>query len=173
MKRLFLLIALAGAAAMVSCSSASKAVKSETDAANAQVVASMLDSRVYKMDFNRAYPSSGPSFALTYPYYVSVIRDRVESFLPYFGRTYSLPYGGGEGLRFDAPMLDYEAVQGKKGQQVVTFKARTEEDTYQFRIEIYPTGGTYLSINALNKQSMSFNGQVDLDAEFELIRITD
>lgn len=167
------MIALLGMLVMVSCGTASQAVRSEADQANAEVVATMLGNRVYKMDFDHGFPIAGPSFSLNYPYYVSVIRDRVESFLPYFGRAYSIPYGGGEGLRFDAPMTDYEIRQDRKGRNIVTFEARTDEDRYQFRIEIYPTGETYLTVSAVQKQAMSFSGQMDLDPEFELIRLAE
>lgn len=158
---------------MVSCSATSKVAKTNEDSANAELVTIMLEKRMFKMDFARAYPTAGPSFSLTYPYFVSVIRDRVESFLPYFGRAYSIPYGGGEGLRFEAPITNYRMTDGKKGKRIVTFDARTTEDNYQFRIEIYPTGETYLTVNASQKQSMSFSGTIDFDVEFEAVRISD
>lgn len=158
---------------MVSCSATSKVAKTNEDSANAELVTIMLEKRMFKMDFSRAYPTAGPSFSLTYPYFVSVIRDRVESFLPYFGRAYSIPYGGGEGLRFEAPITNYRMTDGKKGKRIVTFDARTTEDNYQFRIEIYPTGETYLTVNASQKQSMSFSGTIDFDVEFEAVRISD
>lgn len=171
MKKLIFLIALVGSAAMISCGTTSSAAKSEVDRIAAEQVSVMLGEKVYKMDFNRAYPTSAPPFSLNYPYFVSVIRDRVESFLPYFGRAYSIPYGGGEGLHFDAPISNYKVVTGKKDKKIVTFDARTAEDNYQFRIEIYPTGETNLSVGASQRQSMSFSGHIDLDAEFELMRI--
>jgi hypothetical protein len=173
MKRVSFIVALFGLLVMSSCGATSGVARSETDKANAEVVASMLTNRLYKMDFNRGYPTAGPSLPLNYPYFVSIIRDRVESFLPYFGRAYNIPYGGGEGLRFTAPIENYKMTQGRKEQQIVTFDARTAEDSYQFRIEIYPTGETYLTVGASQKQAMSFSGQVDLDAKFEAIRITE
>jgi hypothetical protein len=173
MKKVSFIAVILGLAAIVSCGTASKATLSAADAANAEVVTTMLDNRVYKMDFDRAYPTAGPSFTLNYPYYVSIIRDRVESFLPYFGRAYNVAYNGGEGLHFDAPIEDYKTTKGRKGQLEVTFQARTTEDNYRFRIEVYPNGETRLSVSAMRKQSMSFSGHMDLDAEFEVIRVTE
>jgi hypothetical protein len=158
---------------LASCGGASKAVRSEADKANAEVVTSMLEKKVYKMDFDRGYPTAGPSIPLNSRYYVSIIRDKVESFLPYFGRAYNIPYGGGEGLSFTAPITDYKMTQDRKGRWVVTFNARTAEDRYQFRIEIYPTGSAYLSVTATQKQTMSFSGHIDFDAEFELRRVVE
>jgi hypothetical protein len=173
MKRISFIVALLAMVMMTSCGITSKATLSEVDKANAEVVTSMLENKVYKMDFDRASSMARASFSLNYPYYVSVIHDRVESFLPYFGRAYNVPYGGGEGLNFTAPISDYKMTQDRKGRWVVTFDARTTEDLYQFRIEIYPAGSTYLSVSSTQKQVMSFNGKVDLDAEFELMRVTE
>ncbi len=80
-------LALAGAG----CSASRSAVMSEADIITARQIGEMLDEHLYKFDFDRAYPMSAPSFPLSSPYYVSVIGDRVESFLPYFseGRTTS------------------------------------------------------------------------------------
>ncbi len=177
MKRLFIIIALAGMTA-TACSTTQSSTKSTAktastsaaDAQNQQLVQQMLDKKMYKVDFDRAYPTSGPSFALTSPYFVSVTGDRVESYLPYFGRAYSIPYGGGEGLRFEAPITDYTAQTGKKGQQVISFNARTSEDDYTFNYEIYNTGEAYLNINAVNKQGMSFSGNVDLEPDFKAVK---
>jgi hypothetical protein len=171
MKKISLAVAMLAIMVLTSCGTASKAVRSEADQATAEVVTTMLQKGVYKMDFNRGYSSSGPSFPLNYPYYVSVIKGRVESFLPYIGRAYNVPYGGGEGLNFTAPISDYKMTQDKKGRWIVTFDARTTEDRYWFRVEIYPAGDVYLSVNATQKQSMSFSGNVDLDPEFELIKV--
>ncbi len=172
MKRLFVILALVGSmAAMASCSATQSAAASEKDAATQQLVQQMLDKRMYKVDFDRAFPMAGPSFALNYPYFVSVIGDRVESFLPYFGRAYTIPFGGGEGLSFEAPITGYSVKEGKKGQHLITFNARSDEDDYTFNLEIYPTGEAFLNINAINKQGMSFDGNMDLDPKFEVIKV--
>jgi hypothetical protein len=173
MKRVNFIVALLFFVVMVSCGTTSKATRSATTEANAEVVTTMLQTRVYKIDFNRGFPIAGPSFAITSPYFVSVIKDRVESYLPYIGRAYNVPYGGGEGLNFDAPITDYKTTQDRKGRQIVTFNARTAEDNYQFRAEIYPSGVTHLTITSTQKQAISFSGNIDLDAEFELIQVAE
>lgn len=174
MKRLGLIaVILAGVVSITSCSSTRSVVHSEADEVRQQFIGQMLQKKMYKVDFTRAYPQGGPSFTMNYPYFVSVIGDRVESFLPYFGRAYSIPYGGGEGLHFEAPVRDYSMKEGKKGQQVITFNARTDEDDYNFNLEVYPSGEAYLSINAVHKQGMSFSGNIDEDPEFEVLRLAD
>jgi hypothetical protein len=173
MKKISLGVAMLAIMVLTSCGTASKTVRSEVDKATAEVVTAMLQKEVYKMDFDRGYSSSGPSFPLNHPYYVSVIKGRVESFLPYIGRAYNVPYGGGEGLNFTAPISDYKMTQDRKARWIVTFDARTSEDRYRFRVEIYPAGEAYLSVQATQKQSISFSGHIDLDPEFELMRVNE
>ena len=159
------------AVSMFACSATRPAVVTEADTVKSAQVAEMLQNRLYKVDFDRAFPMSAPSFALNYPYYVSIIGERVESFLPYFGRAYNIPYGGGEGLRFAAPVTDYATETGRKGQYEISFNARTDEDNYNFMLEVYPTGEAYLTVTSIQRQTISFSGTVDLDPEFEAVRV--
>jgi hypothetical protein len=152
------------------CSASRSAVMSEADMVTAAQIEEMLAARLYKVDFTRAYPASAPSFHLNYPYFISVIDDRVESFLPYFGRAYMLPYGGGEGLRFEGRISGYTQSIKKKGQREITFSARTGEDEYDFTLTVRPTGECDLTVMPMNKQSISFSGEIDLDPEFEAVR---
>ncbi len=158
---------------MFACSStrATSSPPSPADAAKTEHIALMLENKLYKVDFTRASPISGPSFTLNYPYYVSVIGDRVESFLPYFGRAYMVPYGGGEGLRFTAPTRNYKMEIDKRGRYQISFEAQTSEDNYTFELEIYPTGESRLAIYAMKKQRISFSGDIDMDPEFEAVRL--
>ncbi len=152
------------------CSASRSVVMSDADRVTASQVDEMLTGRLYKVDFSRAYPMSAPSFPLNAPYFISVIDDRVESFLPYFGRAYSVAYGGGEGLRFAAPITDYTDVVKRNGRREIKFTATTDEDRYDFTLTVFPTGESDLSVTAFRKQSISFTGQVDLDPEFEAVR---
>ncbi len=158
---------------MSACSSTRGAstAPSAVEAAKMEHIATMLQNRLYKVDFTRAYPVSGRAFTLNYPYFVSIIGDRVESFLPYFGRAYLLPVGGGEGLRFTAPTRNYEMTIDKRGRYQISFDARTSEDDYTFELEVDRMGRSSLTVYAQKKQAISFGGEVDPDPEFEAVRL--
>lgn len=160
------------AASALSCSPASSLSKGamEADSVKSVQIAEMLENRLYKVDFDLAIPLSAPSFPLNYPYYVSVIGGHVESFLPYFGRAWNIPYDGGEGLRFRAAIGDYKAGVGRKGRHRIVFDARTAEDGYTFDLEVYPSGQAYLTVYSSRRQSISFSGRIDLDPEFEEVK---
>jgi hypothetical protein len=159
--------------AAAGCGTSKQAVMSEADMVTAAQIDTMLAERLYTVYFQRAYPMGGPSFMLTHPYFISVIDDRVESFLPYFGRAYTIPYGGGEGLRFAAPISDYTDEVKRNGRRVISFDAATREDRYRFSLTVFPVGSCNLTVTAGQKQSISFSGEIDMDPEFEAVRIVE
>ncbi len=170
-KALFMSMVCILALVVTGCTVSKSVVVSDADRVTAGQIEKMVAERLFKVDFTRAYPMSAPSFPLNYPYYISVIGDRVESFLPYFGRAYTAVYGGGEGLRFEAPISDYTETLKKNGRREIDFTAVTDEDRYEFSLTIFPLGECDLSISAFRKQSISFSGQIDLDPEFKAVKV--
>ena len=60
-------------------------------------VKELIESKRFTIDVNRAIPMGGRSLNLTSPYSLEMRGDSAISYLPYFGRAYSAPYGGGDG----------------------------------------------------------------------------
>lgn len=119
-----------------------------------------IESKNYKIRANTALPTGWRSVSLDSRYSVEVRQDSVFSNLPYYGRAYRLPYGGGEGLIFDAPITDYKVKDGKKGAIEIEFKARTREDSYRFLLTIYPNGNSSIKVFTDNRQSIDFIGEM-------------
>lgn len=133
----------------------------EKEAKEKQVVKELLESSRYKIEVDRMVPMSGPSKHLTSPYSLELKGDSISSYLPYFGQAYSLPYGGGKGLIFDAPITDYKlAFNKKKEVATVKFKCKTEEDNFTYIIEVYSNGSSTIRIQPVNRQSISFYGEL-------------
>lgn len=166
-----LIVILAVSISACSSTRAASSQPSEAEKAKMEMISTMLQSKLYKVDFTQAYPASEGMFMLRNPYFISIIGDRVESFLPYMGRTYVLPADGGEGLRFTAPVTGYKMTTDKRGKYKISFDARTAEDNYTFELEVDPMGASHLDIYARRKQDISFGGQIDMDPEFEAVRI--
>ena len=82
-------------------------------AEHAKGVKAALQERKYEIAVSRMYPSRGTSKSLSYGYSVEVRNDSLISYLPYFGRAYNVPYGGGSALNFSAPILNYQESQQK------------------------------------------------------------
>ncbi len=83
-------------------------------------------------------PMRGRSIPLTSSYSLTIRNDSVISYLPYYGRAYSIPYGGGDGLNFKTMLKEYNVKMDKKGNAVIEFVARNPEDRYEFRAKVFP-----------------------------------
>ena len=130
-----------------------------------QAVKEQIVSEKYKISVSTAYPRRGKTVYLSSPYSLEIRNDSVISYLPFYGRAYSIPYGGGDGLIFKAPLDEYEMKMNKKGAAKIEFIARSPEDRFKFSLTIYPNGSTSINVNTQNRESISFSGEM---AEKEL-----
>lgn len=119
-----------------------------------------IDSKHFTIEVDRALPLRGRSVHLTSPYSLELRGDSVFSYLPYFGRAYNVPYGGGNGMRFEKPMTEYAVTYGKKGKTILLFDTKTDDDKYTFFIEIYPNGSATIQVTPVNRQSISYYGEI-------------
>lgn len=134
--------------------------KKEKQEKERQELKEVIDSYKFSVDVNTAYPRRGKTVYLTSPYSLEVKNDSLVSWLPYYGRAYSVPYGGGEGLIFKTSIDDYNVEYTKKGAAKIILKARTKEDTYKFIINIYPGGLANIDVTMVNRDGISFTGQL-------------
>lgn len=126
-----------------------------------QAVKEQIVSEKYKISVSTAYPRRGKTVYLSSPYSLEIRNDSVISYLPFYGRAYSIPYGGGDGLIFKAPLDEYEMKMNKKGAAKIEFIARSPEDRFKFSLTIYPNGSTSINVNMQNRESISFSGEME------------
>lgn len=136
--------------------------RSEKKARTERAVKEAVDAKRYKINVDRMQPMRGSSRTLTTNYSIEVRNDSVLSYLPYFGVAYTAPYGGGKGLNFSEPITDYKTEQLKKGRVKINFKTRSEDDSYEYSLTIFPNGSTSLHVLPNNKQSISFTGDMEI-----------
>lgn len=136
--------------------------KKEKKQQTEQAVREAIDAKKYKIDVNRVMPMKGGSKHLTSDYSLEIRNDSIYSYLPYFGVAYTIPYGGGKGLNFNAPLSEYTSEYSKKGNARITLKVRNEEDNYIYNITIYPNGTSSIQVTPTNRQSISFSGEMDI-----------
>ena len=141
---------------------ASKDLQKAEKAANEAALREAIANRSFVVEVNRALPMNMSSRMLNSSYTLTVNGNSMKSHLPYFGRAYSVAYGGGEGLIFDAVILDYELSLDKKGKALITFNAESKEDRFAFRIHILPNGSSSIEVTSMNRQPISFNGKAFL-----------
>ncbi len=149
--------------AIAACSSLTSAEKAERDAKTAQTVEKALAERHYKVVISMMNPRRGRAVNVSPDFSLEVKGDTLVSYLPYFGRAYNVPYGGGKGLNFTAPISEYYSAKGRKGATLITMKAVNEEDVYSFRLEIFSNGSTSIDLTARERESISYSGQIEVE----------
>ena len=145
---------------MAACSTLTPAEKAERQAKVAQAVEKALAGRHYKVGISMMYPPRGKAVNVSPDYSLEVKGDTLISYLPYFGRAYNVPYGGGKGLNFTAPIAEYNTGKGRKGATLVTIKVMNEEDIYTYLLEIHDTGSTSVDVRSREREPISYSGNM-------------
>ncbi|MBO7635227.1 MAG: DUF4251 domain-containing protein [Paludibacteraceae bacterium] len=123
-------------------------------------VTNALNNRDYKIAVDRMYPMRGSSRHVSYGYSVEVRNDTLISYLPYFGRAYNVPYGGGKGLNFSAPIGSYQEFMKGNGQRHIEIGVTNDEDTYFYTIEVFDNGSSSVDVRARQRERISYSGNV-------------
>ena len=139
--------------------------KKERKEQKAKDIKEMIESGRFTIDVDRALPMGGRTVNLTTPYSLEMRGDSAISYLPYFGRAYSLPYGGGDGMRFEESITDYQSTFDKKGTARIKFAARTKEDTFRFDVQVFSNGSAIISVTPANRQNITYQGELALKKE--------
>lgn len=148
--------------AMISCASTdpSGLSKAERRQQQAMMVQKALLDRNYTISVQSAHPSSGAPINLSSPYSLKVKGDTVVSYLPFFGRAYSLPYGGGKGLNFTGKVISYETSRNKK-EYNIKMGVDSDEDQYTYYIDVYENGRAVMLVTSRNRSNITFYGEMD------------
>jgi len=160
------LIFLAGLMTVVtlgitSCFSSNAVSKNELS----QAVKKQIEERNFTIEVTRMLPMNGRSSELTSLYSLTVNNDAIDSHLPYSGTGYSVPYGGGQGLTFKAPITVYTEKFDSKGTADISFQTRSEDDNYHYRIQIFTNGSSSIHVTPNNRQAISFYGNLKMKEE--------
>lgn len=110
-----------------------------------------------------AHPTGYRSIYLS-PYYdVKVVTDTVTAYLPYYGRAYSASMNPSEGgYRFTSTDFEYRANPGqRKGRWEAVITINDLDRPVTFRFDIWENGTARLDVTDVNRQSISFQGNVE------------
>lgn len=151
----------------IGASIASAQSKKEKRKQKELIVKEIVESENYKIDVTTAYPRRGHMVPLTSPYSLEIRNDSVFSHLPYFGRAYSIPYGGGSGLMFKAPIEKYQMIYNKHGVAKAELTARSEEDKIKFYFTISPNGSSNIDATMQQRESIRFSGELAIPEKTE------
>lgn len=129
-------------------------------AQRAEAVEKVLASKHFVVDVSMTYPQGSAAVPATSDYSLEVRGDTLVSYLPYFGRAYNIPYGGGKGLNFSAPIGSYHAARDAKGLTRIRIVVGNEEDTYTYNLEVFDNGRATIDVIANEREPISYGGEL-------------
>ncbi|HEY0433290.1 MAG TPA: DUF4251 domain-containing protein [Chitinophagaceae bacterium] len=125
-----------------------------------------ITGKSYVFHAQTAIPQAGGARHLTTDYTLKVEKNVLISDLPFFGRAYSIPYGGGNGgFNFTSQQFDYTVAPRKKGGWQIDIKPHDVQDFREFILTVSSNGYATLQANSNNRQPISFTGVVNAPAE--------
>lgn len=160
----YLLLLLSAACLMLNVSCASTQASAEKQA-QALEIRKKVENGDFTFKATYAYPTGFRSMYLS-PYYdVKVKSDTVVAYLPYYGRAYSAPMDPTEGgIKFTSTDFDYNVKPGKKnGNWLVDIRFNDTKREILFFFDIWENGTARLNVTDTNRQSISFNGNIEVN----------
>lgn len=122
----------------------------------------LTESGNFIFEADRALPQSGAPVDLTTNYGFLKIKEDSTAVadLPFFGRAYSVDYGGNGGIEFSGKMeeLEYSKNSEKK---TISYSFKVKDDDY-FRIsfDISYSGDASLNVISQNRSSIRYYGDI-------------
>lgn len=124
-------------------------------------IADAIESKQYQFQARSAQPLRGRTVQLTSLYDLKVTGDSVIAFLPYFGRAYTAPIDPGEGgINFSSTDFGYRQSEPAGGGWTIEITPRDVNDTRKLLLSVSANGYSSLQVTSLNRQPISFNGNV-------------
>ncbi len=154
-------VLIAGSVLSSLAQSNKKLSKDEKRERLAAKVKDSIDNKSFTINVNMAYPQSHAAINLTSNYSLRLIGDSIISYLPYYGRAYRVPYGGGKALNFSDKVIDYKTTYPKKNLTRILFTVKNDEDTYKYTIEVYDNASSTINVSSNQRQYISFSGELE------------
>ena len=125
-------------------------------------IENMVNSSQFVFVANRVTPLRGSSRYLTSSYDVTVKKDTLVCYLPFFGRATQAPMDLSQGgIQFRSVNFTYE-VNSKNGKQWdVVIKPNDNSDVQQMYFNIFPNGNANLNVVSSHKDPISFSGHIE------------
>ncbi|HAR37705.1 MAG: hypothetical protein A2W86_06720 [Bacteroidetes bacterium GWD2_45_23] len=137
-------------------------------AAEKEQIAADIRHAVERCDFifeaTYAYPTGYRSVYLSPYYNVKVSPDTVKVYLPYYGRAYRAPMDPREGgFNFTSTDFEYKLIPVKgKGNWQTEVTILDLDRPVTFRFDIWENGTARLDVNDMNRQAISFQGNIEI-----------
>lgn len=159
-----LLVLIIAIVSLISCTSVKNGSEKVSAEQKALQIHDSVEARTLKVTFNYVTPMRMPPHYLTTSYSIRLKGDTIDSYLPYFGRAYtSNPATNDRSpLSFKGTVQDLTTSKGRKGEYKLGITTRNDNEQIKFLLTIYPNGQAYLNVSSYNRETIDFNGEMDL-----------
>lgn len=124
-------------------------------------VKKMVESSQYIFVAQYAIPMSGRTRNLNSEYDLTVSKDSLNAYLPYFGRAYQAPMDPSQGgIKFISVKFDYKTTKTKKGGWDVLMTTKDQSDNNRLTLYISTNGTATLQVGSTFKQPITFTGYI-------------
>lgn len=155
---------------------------SSQNTANSQMVNSLVSSDEFTFHAERANPTNydvinvvnsipnAPQLRVFQisgqNYGIELKKNQMDVVLPYFGRAFTSTYGSTDNsYRFTSKDFSVTKSQSKKGNWIYKIKPNDVKNVSDINIEIFKNGKALTSIRSNDRQPISYDGYISLNAE--------
>lgn len=160
MKRILLFSTILVTMLLAACGTSNGLTKAEREAQVVQQVQAAVDAQRFTIAVDWMKPLGGMPRHVSSTYQLKVDGDEVDSYLPYVGEAYRLPYGGGKGLNFKGKIYNYQVLRSTSNRYVIEFDVKSDEEAYRYRIDLFTNGKAIIDIIGQDRDAISFDGEM-------------
>lgn len=96
--------------------------------------------------------------------FLRISGDSITSYLPYFGeRQMNIDFGGTNGgIQLQGIMENYTVTKGINNSVILSFKAKSKQESYNIQIKLYPNLNAVIHLNGNSRSPISYSGRVEV-----------
>lgn len=138
-----------------------KELKAEKELQQQKEIEALIDSKDFVFEAQKVTPQGGRFIILDYnTYFLKFNTEKTTCDLPFFGRGFNVPYGGGDGgIKFEGTPENIR-VEKKKNSYIFRATIKGKNDVYDLLFSIFNNKTASLSINSNNRASISYDGLI-------------
>jgi hypothetical protein len=129
---------------------------------NEGTLKSLLANKNFIFKAQSAWPLQGTVVQLNPGFDMRLLTDSINTYLPYFGRSYQAGYNSNNGgINFTSTKFEYKLKEKGKGGWELVIKPVDAKDVTQLSYSISTNGYATLQVTSNNRQAISFYGVVE------------
>lgn len=137
-----------------------KELKAERELKKQKEIEELIKAQKFDFEAQKVTPQGGRFIILDYnTYFVKFNPEKTTADLPFFGRAFSVPYGGDGGIKFEGIPENIKIENGKKSYTIKT-SVKGKDDVYSLILSVFYDGNATLFINSNNRASISYEGEI-------------